>query len=508
MAQTYSTELSRLLRGIAVVPAALDTRIHGIQLDSRMVRRGDLFVALAGVTAAGAHVEEAIKNGANAVVIEGALEQGRIHESGDAVELYLPDIRSKLSDIANNFFRNPSRDLKVVGVTGTNGKTSVSNFIAQLLSLDGMESAVIGTLGYGFPLSAEGLTEIDRTTPNVFDVHRYLAKLRDQGAACVVMEVSSHGLQQGRVDGVHFEGAVLTNLSRDHLDYHLTMDAYADAKRQLFRTDGLGFAVLNVGQAFSASILEILAPSVQVIQYGLDSKADIRAESLVYGVAGVQANLVTPLASMPLSSNLMGRFNVENLLAASAVCVALGRTVDCLKRINRVHSVLGRMSVLQADNRPAIVVDYAHTPDALLNILTALRPHCKGQLSLVFGCGGDRDVGKRPLMAEVAEKLADRLVITDDNPRTEDPEAIVDDILKGLATPSVAKVIHDRKAAITHAVEQAQNADVIVVAGKGHEQYQEIAGRRHVFSDIEVSKALLGLGLVDADSLERGVAHD
>jgi len=506
MARTYTTDLSSLLAGIVEVPAALDTRIHGVQLDSRLVKRGDLFVALAGAeNSAETFIPQAIANGANAVLVEGDCqaeseqgreqkhEQCRVHESGDAVELTIPELRRHLGQIAHMFFKQPSNDLQVIGVTGTNGKTSVANFIAQMLGNDGLNTGVIGTLGYGFPVSNQALIVSDRTTPNVFDVHRYLAALRDQKAACVVMEVSSHGLHQGRVDGVEFDGAVFTNLTRDHLDYHGSMERYALAKQLLFQSKTLRFAVLNGEQALTQQISTSLPSTINVFEFGVGDTFDISAKQIAFDKHGISALLTTPLGDVSLKSPLIGEFNLSNLLASIGVCVAMGRSVGCIEKVDQVVAVSGRMEMLYAEGFPTVVVDYAHTPDALSNVIAAVRRHCGGRLKVVFGCGGNRDVGKRSLMAKVVENGADAVIVTDDNPRNESPESIVKDILEGFESTRNVDVIHDRERAIKQAIESSELGDVIVVAGKGHEYYQEVKGQRVAFSDLSISRRFLGL---------------
>ncbi len=489
MNKSYITDLSLLLAGICPVPAVLDTRIHGIQLDSRMVKRGDLFIALAGAnTDASAHVAEAIERGANAVLVEGQELNGKVHESGQAIEMYLPNLRAIVGSLAERFFKLPSSDVRVVGVTGTNGKTSVTHYIAQMLNISGVKTGVIGTLGYGVPGSEAGLLTLDRTTPNVVDVHRYLAALRDDGVSCVAMEVSSHGLDQGRVDNVKFHAAVLTNLTRDHLDYHGSMESYARAKRRLFEVSGLSFAVINLDDPVAPEFLSALGGDVKALGYSSLGAGDaVVTASTVGGSEYVQAEIEAPKGKFSLRSSLVGRFNLDNLLAAIAVCDGLGVDADCLSNASKVTSVTGRMEVIDREGCPRVVVDYAHTPDALENLLAAVRPHCIGRVHLLFGCGGDRDTGKRADMARVAESLADRVVVTDDNPRNEDPAMIIKDILSGFTDSSLIDVIHSREVAIQQVISQAAVDDIVVLAGKGHEQYQEVLGERLLFSDVAVA---------------------
>lgn len=492
---SYSIDLSKLLAGICQVPAVLDTLIHGVQVDSRLVKKGDLFIALSGARfPAEAHIDEAISRGANAVLVEGNVHTGKVHESGDAVELYLPELRSVTGKIADRFFRSPSKDLRVIGVTGTNGKTSVSSYTAQLLSANGIRAGVLGTLGYGEPRSEAGLTPLSHTTPNVVDVHRYLAQLRDSGLQAVVMEVSSHGLEQGRVDQVSFEAAVFTNLTRDHLDYHGSMEAYGAAKARLFEKAELKFAVLNQEDPFSSTLEKRLTHNAKVYSYGEHASATVFVRNVDYGT-GLHADVRCMGETIALTSQLVGRFNLYNLLAAVSVCVGMGCQFTALHGIENVQAAPGRMNIFHRDRYPTVVIDYAHTPDALKNILDAVRQHCSGRLVLVFGCGGDRDRGKRPEMALIAERLADQVYVTDDNPRNEDPDAIVREILQGFDVPARVKVVHDRREAVREAIASAGDNDWVLIAGKGHEDYQEIQEQRVHLSDLELTREFLGLSV-------------
>lgn len=498
----YSSSLSKLLAGLYQVPAALDTVIQGITLDSRQVQQGDLFIALAGANyAADAHLKDALARGANAILVEGERDSGKVHESDNVVELYLPNLRDLVGEIADRFFKQPSQDLRVLGVTGTNGKTSVSAYCGQLLVANGVKAGVIGTLGYGLIAEGEALTPLAHTTPNVVEVHRYLAKMRDSYAQVVLMEVSSHGLVQGRVDCVRFEGAIFTNLSRDHLDYHGTMAAYGEAKAKLFTRPELKFAVLNSDDAYSQNLRQAMVATnydgdIKVLAYGTQEGADLKASELNIS-RGLEALLSFDGERCQLTSALAGPFNLLNLLAAGASALGLGLGFGALKKLAQVQSVPGRMNILRSEGQPCVVVDYAHTPDALENILESVRLHQPKRMVLVFGCGGDRDTGKRPLMAQVAEQWADQVIVTDDNPRSEQASAITDDIMAGFAEPEKVSLIHDRALAIAHAVELAQPDDWVVIAGKGHEDYQEINGVRSHFSDLEQSRAALGLNAAE-----------
>ncbi|MGH8030517.1 MAG: UDP-N-acetylmuramoyl-L-alanyl-D-glutamate--2,6-diaminopimelate ligase, partial [Arenimonas sp.] len=378
------------------------------------------------------------------------------------------------------------------GVTGTNGKTSTVQLLAQAFALRGENTGSIGTLGAGLH---GALVAGERTTPDVLEVHRLFAQMRDEGAKKVAMEVSSHALEQGRVDGVVFKVAVFTNLTRDHLDYHGTMEAYGDAKRRLFAWPGLEAAVVNLDDPFGARVLQAVAPGVRRI--GLSSRdhpaANLRAGGAMLTPAGLVFGLVEGGLVQPIESPLLGRFNIDNLLAVAGALRAHGWTLPEIGSVlPRLTPVAGRMSrVGGTEHSPLVVVDYAHTPDALEQSLASLREHTPGRLTCVFGCGGERDRGKRPLMAAIAERLANRVVVTDDNPRGEDGEAIVAEIRAGFENPGDVAFERNRLAAITLALADARPGDVVLVAGKGHEAYQDVAGTRHAFDDLTVARELL-----------------
>ncbi|MFV1871751.1 MAG: UDP-N-acetylmuramoyl-L-alanyl-D-glutamate--2,6-diaminopimelate ligase [Oleiphilus sp.] len=509
--RTYSSSLAQLLKGICKVPSALDTYVSGLAIDSRLVKQGDLFLAMSGNhTDSTDHIKEAILKGANAVVAEGLVNQGNAFEDGLVVELFVDNLKANIGVIADRFFRSPSQDLAVIGVTGTNGKTSVTNYLASYFAYNNHVSAVIGTLGYGL-VNNEGhkLKETGFTTPNVVDVHRCLAELRDAGAQTVFMEVSSHGLSQGRVDGVQFDGAVFTNLTREHLDYHGTMAEYAASKFKLFQREGLKFAVVNEDDDYASQLIEEIAPEVRVFTYGVKSASDVAVNAYelnVHSASSISADVTTPVGALGINSGLIGLFNLSNLLAVLTVAVAKQELKDCEQRIQGIQAVKGRMQVVQTKNMPVAIVDYAHTPDALRNALEAIKPHCQGKLIVVFGCGGDRDNGKREEMAKVAAQLAELSVVTNDNPRTEAPEKIIGDIIKGFdQTGHVYLIEADRRKAISLAFKRASSADVILIAGKGHETWQDVNGERVHFSDIEEVERILGLSTAETSQIEERV---
>jgi UDP-N-acetylmuramoyl-L-alanyl-D-glutamate--2,6-diaminopimelate ligase len=484
--------LSALLRDFAAVSAAEERTVTGIALDSRQVRPGDLFLACRGLARDGHEfIAAAVEQGAAAVAYDVAsAEQGFGSAAVGAVPLLaVVDLTRRAGTIAERFYGEPSRALFVAGITGTNGKTSCSQFLAQALSEERAPWGVIGTLGNGLVNRLEAGTH---TTPDAVTLHRLLAELRDGGARGVAMEVSSHALDQGRVAGVYFTAAIFTNLSRDHLDYHGDMAAYGAAKRRLFESPGLRYAILNGDDAFGRDLLAGLAPEVTAVSYGFDaapqaSVPHVRGRDLRLGRDGLTFTVESPWGTGSLRSALLGRFNASNLLAVLAALLITGMPFgEALQRLARVRPVTGRMECFGGDGaRPLVVVDYAHTPDALEQALSALREHCGGRLWCVFGCGGDRDRGKRPLMGAAAARFADRVIVTDDNPRSEDPAQIVAEILGGVADQVKPQVIHDRDAAIAAAIRGAGPDDVVLVAGKGHETVQQIGTRKLPFRDQE-----------------------
>ncbi|BBR52489.1 MULTISPECIES: UDP-N-acetylmuramoyl-L-alanyl-D-glutamate--2,6-diaminopimelate ligase [Pseudomonas] len=468
--------------------ASRDPLIRELTLDSRQVRPGDLFLAVPGAKVDGReHIADALARGAAAVAYE---EQGAsVLPITEAPLIPVRGLIGQLSEIAGRFYGEPSRQLDLVGVTGTNGKTSVTQLVAQALDALGQRCGLIGTLGTGF----YGELRSGRlTTPDPIAVQATLNDLKHGGAKAVAMEVSSHALEQGRVAALAFDIAVMTNLSRDHLDYHGSMEAYEAAKAKLFAWPNLRCRVVNLDDEFGRRLAQSHGES-RLISYSLlDPTATLFCKQARFDDDGVRAVLVTPQGEHALRSRLLGRFNLSNMLAAVATLLALDYPLDeILKVTPQLQGPIGRMQRLGGGEKPLVVVDYAHTPDALEKVLEALRPHAHGRLLCLFGCGGDRDRGKRPLMAEVAERLADRVLVTDDNPRTEDPQRIFDDIRPGFAKPADVEFVAGRGDAIAHLIATAAADDVIVLAGKGHEDYQEINGERHDFSDlVEAEKAL------------------
>jgi UDP-N-acetylmuramoyl-L-alanyl-D-glutamate--2,6-diaminopimelate ligase len=484
---TRAMLLSELLPDVPDVPA--DLAVTGLVQDSRAIRPGDAFVAIAGFGAHGLNFVDVAKQAGVAAILFEPPAPVDIPAPADAIAV--PNLRARLGELGDRFHDHPSQAMTVVGVTGTNGKTSTVQLLTQAWALRGMRNGSIGTLGAG--LYGE-VVPTGFTTPLVLQLHALLAQLRDAGAQAVAMEVSSHALDQGRVDGVHFDVAVFTNLTRDHLDYHGDMQAYGAAKAKLLAWPGLRTAVVNLDDAYGRELRAALPAGTHTI--GLSSRgaqADVRAENVVLDAAGIGFDLIVGDERASVQSPLLGRFNVDNLLAVAGALHALGGNADAIaSTLSRLQPVAGRMNRLGGDHAmPLVVIDYAHTPDALEQALSSLRAHAQGRLVCVFGCGGERDVGKRPQMAAIAEAGADLVIVTDDNPRGEDGDTIVADILKGFSRPDAVLVQRDRAAAIARAIGTASASDIVLIAGKGHEPYQEVAGVRHPFDDTAVARALL-----------------
>lgn len=477
------------------LPAALaGLNVSGVNQDSRLIEKGDLFLACQGVDGHGlSYLPQARERGATAVAFEPA---AGVTAPGDYPAIAVEGLGAHAGEIAARFYGEPARQMFVVGITGTDGKTSCAWILAQALDRLGAPCGYMGTIGYGF---VDALDSASHTTPDAVRMQYWLAKLRANGAGAVAMEVSSHALTQGRVSGVDFDMAVLTNLGRDHLDYHGDELSYAQAKRRLFDMPGLRAAILNQDDVWGRRWLAELPAGVAGIAYGMnDQPAAAAARHLLAvdiqpGSQGLLIDIDGSWGRASLQSRLLGRFNAWNLLACLAVLLEQGYGIkDAVAALSLVPTVPGRMQAITGHaDQPLVVVDYAHTPQALSSALAALRDHCAGRLICVFGCGGDRDRGKRPLMAAAAASGAERLIITDDNPRSEDPAAIVKDMLSGLPADANFHVEHDRAAAIAQAVAEAQAGDVVLIAGKGHEDYQLIGEERRPFSDRQLAEKLL-----------------
>jgi UDP-N-acetylmuramoyl-L-alanyl-D-glutamate--2,6-diaminopimelate ligase len=512
--------LRHLLSGIVDAPD--DIMVTDVTLDSREVRPGALFLACRGHGHGNDHghkrhgiefAAQAAERGARAVIYETpdagetrALEAAsrllqrvrqRAGQDEDQFVVAVPDLRAHLGCIADRFFGQPSQALQVVGVTGTNGKTTCAWLIAQALSLCGRPAAYIGTLGFG---ATGALRPVTHTTADVVSVHRQLALLRASGARAVAMEVSSHALDQGRVDEVRFAMAAFTNLTQDHLDYHGTLQAYGAAKARLFQRSTLDARVINIDDAFGRELAGAASAPGRLVVTGHTSAPAATAHVMATEVRaladGFDLTLASSWGQARLRVPLLGEFNVDNVLTTLAVLLAaqvplseaLAALAQCVAAPGRMQRVTGPASARHG----AVIVDYAHTPDALQKALAAARGHCEGRLHLVFGCGGDRDRLKRPVMGRIAASGADAVTVTDDNPRSEDPAAIVRDILSGITDAAAnVRVEHDRAAAIREAITAAAPRDLVLIAGKGHEDCQIHGTNRRAFSDQQVAQRVL-----------------
>lgn len=522
--------------------------IQGLCLDSRRVAPGDLFIALSGHDEDGKrYIPDAINKGASAVLIEKQNSSTASTSNIPLTHLPIPMIefehlRENVSAIAGRFYSDPSLDLSVIGITGTNGKTSISHFIAQILETLGYSSTVMGTLGHGFLKKLQWVHQSTNTTLDPITTQQEMASYKKQGAKMVAMEVTSHALTQGRVEGLHFKTAIFTNLTRDHLDYHQNMSNYFAAKKRLFTELNPKNAVINLDDEYGQQLMKILEDqgisnqpdsndknkdlkelkerkATRLIGFTCkldDEPSDPRtgikwadkegkdlakkyemvlAKDMFFTETGIQAYIETPWGKGQLICPLLGRFNLSNVLAAvTALCLENIPLAEVLKAVQELKPVAGRMTTIQeTPGSPRVIIDYAHTPDALSEALQAMRLHLAetGTLHCVFGCGGDRDKGKRREMAAITETYADKIVVTQDNPRTENPDTIIQDILKGFKDPQKITIEQDRKKAIRLAIQEAEADDMILIAGKGHEHYQILGKEKIHFSDQEEAEQAL-----------------
>lgn len=471
-------------------PALANVMIDSLELDSRKVGAGSLFLALPGEVHDGRQfIEQAVANGCAAVLAEPPVS-GFV-DTVPVPLIEIPELRDEVGFLAARFFRRPSKDLHMIGVTGTNGKTTTSRLVAQLCRSVGASCGVIGTLGASL---SNDVAEAANTTPDAVSLQRQLAQWRAQDVTMVSMEVSSHALVQGRVNGIEFATAVFTNLSHDHLDYHGSMAAYGRAKLRLFANETLRHAVINVDDAFAPLVAAAVPEAVEILTYSATGgDADVRIENVEFEMDGVRATLQTPWGSSAFSAPLIGQFNLANLAAAVSAAALAGEDFsDLMAAVETLQPVAGRMQHIENSRGLQVLVDYAHTPEALAQALESLRPHVEGALVSVFGCGGDRDREKRQLMGRIACGLSDRVIVTSDNPRSEDPGQIIADIESGCSGDY--SVQPDRAKAIAQALSQAEPGDCIVIAGKGHEEYQLVQGEKLFFSDVAEATNALRVG--------------
>ena len=472
-----------------VPPSRADVEISALAYDNRLVASGTLFFCVRGFTRDGHEfAPDAVARGAAALVVERPLNLG-------VPEVQVPSVRAAMAAVAARFHGDPTARLQTVGITGTNGKTTTAFLVRALLEAAGRGTGLLGTVK-----SVIGGVEHEvlRTTPEAIDLQRTFAEMLDAGDEACVMEVSSHALTLHRADAIHFAAAIFTNLTQDHLDFHETMEEYYGAKRLLFTDLAPAHSVINVDDPYGARLAAELAPARPAITFALAHDASYRAGAVQTGLDGSHFTVSAPDGVYELASPLTGRFNVSNVLGAFATARALGVEAEtAIEAIASAGQVPGRFQSVSEGQDFAVLVDYAHTPDSLENVLNAARPLTSGRLHVVFGCGGDRDRGKRPLMGEIAARLADRVVVTSDNPRSEDPAAIIDEILVGSGQDVEHEV--DRRVAIDRAIATAEPGDVVVVAGKGHEQGQEFEnGRKIPFDDVTVVRESLQRALAGA----------
>jgi UDP-N-acetylmuramoyl-L-alanyl-D-glutamate--2,6-diaminopimelate ligase len=490
--QVGNTWLSKLLRGIYQCDSTQDRLVGSLQLNNLNVRPGDVFIALPGLTADGRdYVDHAVKRHAAAVVFEknGSDREDQLVDNVPVIGV--AGLREHLGEIASRYYGSPSSKMKVVGVTGTNGKTTTAFLVAQALEQQQRYCFYSGTLGTG---RIGALHPSLLTTVDAISMHGMLAEFVAQGADALAMEVSSHGLDQGRANGVEFDVGIFTNLTQDHLDYHGSMQLYGEAKKKLFEFPSITTAVINVDDDFGRSLADSLGRRVDgpnCITYGF-TDADLSPRNLVVNDQGIQFELEFAAQTMHVSARLLGELNVSNLLATIGAMIGLGFDPgQVCGSVAALEPPPGRMEVFRGDSTsPSVIVDFAHTPDALRRALCSLRPLCQGRLVVVFGCGGDRDRGKRSQMGAIAEQFADAAIVTDDNPRTESAIDIVNQILSGMKEP--ARVVHDRKQAVAEAIAEYGPGDIILLAGKGHESTQAVDGRVLDLNDREFVAELLG----------------
>ena len=472
----------------------------GIKEDSRDVVEGDLFIARPGLESDGRrYISQAINKGATAVLVEDFQIEQFVQASLESVPVFkVKNLAHELGLLADTFYQHPSSEITVIGVTGTNGKTTCAQMTAHVLESMGHATGVMGTMGNG---RYGQLTPTPNTTLDAISVHECLAHFRDEGMRYAVMEVSSHALVQGRVNKVAYDVAGFTNLSRDHLDYHGDMVSYANAKKLLFKWPDLKFAAVNSDDAVGLEILNELSTDVTSYSFSItainaqDPDSSIYTETVNFSDSGVGAELVTPWQEISLDTQLIGQFNLSNCLAVIAMLGALEFPLDAIVNgISSLKPVAGRMECFGGNESPLVVVDYAHTPDALKHALEALRPHTQHRLWCIVGCGGDRDRGKRPQMASIAEQFSDYVVLTSDNPRSEDIMDIINEMKQGLSPASDTVIEPDRKQAVEATINRAVIGDVVLVAGKGHEDYQLIGDEKVPYSDVTTVEQTLVRG--------------
>src|SRR3990167_3569258 len=490
-------QLAKLLKDILSIPPAVDRDITRLVLDSREIRQGDLFLAIAGTHLDGRrYIVDAIARGAAAVLIASDHPQAMITTEADVPIVPVHQLKALLGQLSASFFDYPAKKMQMIGITVTSGKTSCTHFIGQVLQNLSIPCGLIGTLGSGF---YGDLHETGLTTPDAVKLQTTLHDLWSQGAKAISMEVSSHSIDQGRINAIDFDLGIFTNVSQDHLDYHGDMAAYAAVKRRFLAEFPIKQLIINVDDVHGQQWLLELAPTKKVLAYSTMGHAPIApaiplvtAKNVSLSLKGMHAVIDTPWGRGELSLSLIGQFNLSNALAAlSALCLYGIPFETVLQQLAALKPVPGRMQTLVRKGKPLVVVDYAHKPDALAKALEALRKHTKGRLICVFGCGGERDSQKRPIMGKIAETLADRVIITNDNPRHEDPASIAQQILQGMINQDRVSVELDRSKAIKNSIQWAKENDCILIAGKGAEHYQLVGDKKLPFDDVDVALSCL-----------------
>lgn len=505
----YHVMLSDLLRALVECDLSHDVAIVGITSDSRKIKPGYAFVAYPGHHCDGRDfIESAIQSGASAILMESPNGKDgsqlrtfslNNNERRTVPVIYVFNLQNLYGVFVSRFYKDPSRQITMVGVTGTNGKSSIMHLYNCALNSIGVKSGFIGTLGSG--IAGKTVTQ-DHTTPDPAYLHEQLSMMRDNHVEQVIMEVSSHGLDQSRVNGCIFDTAILSNVTRDHLDYHATQEDYIEAKAKLFAKPFLRNMVVNIDDQFGKELFIRYSSEKNVIGYSLDKKyidhrSVVVAHQIESNMNGSSFEIRSPWGKGQLDTKLIGKFNIYNLLAAyTTMCLHEIHFKDAIEALSLVQTIPGRMTRYAGENSPTVFIDYAHTSDALVKVMSSLKQHCKaGKLIVLFGCGGDRDRGKRMLMGQAASKYADCIVLTDDNPRFENPERIIDDIMTGIDHQEEVTIEHDRGIAIAKALKLASPEDVVLIAGKGHESFQHVAGQKYPFSDSEQVQMLLRASL-------------
>ena len=479
--KTQSMKLSVLLANKVDVPADKDVAITGVSEYSGDVTHGDVFLAMSSLQ----YCEDAIAKGALAIIYDDRLELSSSLIESNVPMIACNQISEYVRELSILFYGNISEEIKTIAITGTDGKSSVAHLATQAIENCGDSCGIIGTLGYGRLSSLKNATH---TTPPVSRISKEFALLEADGCNAVAIEALSHGIQQNRLQHVPIHTAVLTNITRDHLDYHKTVEDYIQSKAKLFFDHHPKHAVINIDDEIGQKWIRKLSGLTNIVSYSLQNReADIFASKISYKHNGIELSVSVRNIELDVFVPMLGEFNVLNILAVSGILVSLGKSnQEILNALEKMIAVPGRMQLVQNQNEAKVIIDYAHTPAALLAAIKAVRKHASGKIICVFGCGGNRDKGKRPLMAEIATQHADIVIVTSDNPRNEDPKEIIEDILRGSANSKNITSLLDRKEAISYAIDVAEKIDSVLIAGKGHEKYQEVAGNKIHFDDVEV----------------------